>query len=64
MTQATRSVKSTDELTSLVPSLWKTLQHKFANASSEEDQVELSCRRLQQRGKICSTMSHAQDETL
>ena len=49
---------------SRISSRWKTLQHKSANASSDEGQVEPSCRRLQLRDKICSTMSHAQDEIL
>ena len=47
---------------SRISSRWKTLQHKSANASSEEGRVEPSCRRLQLRDKICLTMSHAQVE--
>ena len=43
-------------------SLWKTLQHKSANDSSEEGQVEPSCPRLQLLDKICSTTFHAPDE--
>lgn len=43
-------------------SLWTTLQHKSANASSEGVRVELRCPLHQLLDKICSTTSHVQDE--
>ena len=54
---------STFPLTRLhLASLWKTLRHRSANASSEEGRVE-SFPHLQPPDRICSTTSHAQDET-
>ena len=67
LTDSIRSVSGDTEYLQFTDMLhlaspWKTLQHKSANDSSEEGQVEPSSPRLQPPDKICSTMSHAQDE--
>lgn len=48
---------------SYLASLWTTLQHKSANASSEGVRVESRCPHLRLLDKICSTMSHVPDES-